>query len=246
MPTQMQKIISPVHVSFSVFGLAFILVLGILIIVTSFVLEPLAHCTQRRLGKNAYSRLEWTSTGVFQLQRLAHEALVPGPWEHCAEDIPSTAPDTMLAPLDISDENHPMLRAPETYIQGVPAAVTAEKRRSPTALVTPLADVGLTPQMSAASVAVGGTTEGEGSTSGSFVGDASTDHSRMETTISDGNPHAGATPASVSEDISPGEPPTSPIDELSLHVDCAGIVAVPSHVPLRGTLSSPESVSMEY
>ncbi|ETS84639.1 hypothetical protein PFICI_02664 [Pestalotiopsis fici W106-1] len=121
-----QKVIDLVHVSLSVFGLAFIFVSGLLIIIISYILEPLTRCAGRRLGKNSYARLEWYSTGVFQLQRMAHEALGVGDWDYCGDDIPTTAAGTTLALLDISDENHPFLKA-DTARNVQNAAKTTEK-----------------------------------------------------------------------------------------------------------------------
>jgi hypothetical protein len=103
---------SQAHVSFNLFGITFILVLGLLVIIVSFVLEPLASCIQRRFKLSAYRRLEWHSTSAFQLQRLAHEELGIGFWEQCDQAIPTTAAGTVLASLDISDERHPVLRMP--------------------------------------------------------------------------------------------------------------------------------------
>lgn len=111
----MKKIISQAHVSFSVFGLAFILVVGLLIIITSFILEPLARFIQRRSNSNPYARVEWYATSIFQLQRLAQEELGIGNWDNCDGSIPTTAPDKVLAALDISDERHPFLLAPEKH-----------------------------------------------------------------------------------------------------------------------------------
>lgn len=129
-----KKIISQVHISFSVFGLAFILVAGLLIIVISFVLEPLARCIHRCSKRNPYARVEWYSTSIFQLQRLAHEEIGIGTWDHCDESIPTTAPGTILAALDITDESHPLLCVPEKsdVPEEPPAATGSEESSIPT------------------------------------------------------------------------------------------------------------------
>ncbi|KAK3385247.1 hypothetical protein B0H63DRAFT_543504 [Podospora didyma] len=107
-----QKIISPRHVSFSVFGLAFIGVLGLLIIIVSACLESAAHFIQRRFKQDPYARLEWYSTGTLQLQRMAHEALGVGTWSRLDKFVPVSEGNAILAGLNISDEKRPCLYAP--------------------------------------------------------------------------------------------------------------------------------------
>lgn len=87
---------------------------GLLVIIISFAIEPIASCVQRRFKLTPYARLEWYSTSVFQLQRFAHEELGLGTWENCDGDLPATAPGTMLATLNIADESHPLLQVPIT------------------------------------------------------------------------------------------------------------------------------------
>ncbi|KAK4160457.1 hypothetical protein QBC43DRAFT_359640 [Cladorrhinum sp. PSN259] len=106
-----QKVISPLHVSFSVFGLAFIGVFGLLTIIISFSLECTARWVQKRLKRNPYSLLEWYATGTLQLQRMAHEELGVGAWSQGDETIPVSRDNAILASLDISNEKHPVLRA---------------------------------------------------------------------------------------------------------------------------------------
>ena len=73
------------------------------------MIEPIARFVQTRAKLNQYSRLEWSTNGTFQLQRLAHEELGIGEWESADEVIPTTKSHTDLAPLDISDLKHPRL-----------------------------------------------------------------------------------------------------------------------------------------
>ncbi|KAI0554210.1 hypothetical protein F4679DRAFT_579821 [Xylaria curta] len=107
------KAISTAHLSFSVFGLSFLLVAGLLIILLSIFIEPVARFVQTRGKLSPYSRLEWNTNGVFQLQRLAHEELGIGEWTAADKTIPETKTPASLASLDVSDLEHPrLLRQP--------------------------------------------------------------------------------------------------------------------------------------
>ncbi|KAF4310943.1 hypothetical protein GTA08_BOTSDO13533 [Botryosphaeria dothidea] len=106
-----QRILSTVHSNFSIFFLALILTAGGLIILLSWVLEPLVAFIQRRRNLDSYARLEWCTNEKLQLQRLAHEELGMGIWDRCDEGVPVTEKGERLAVLDISDLEHPRLRA---------------------------------------------------------------------------------------------------------------------------------------
>ncbi|KAH8896526.1 hypothetical protein GQ53DRAFT_819611 [Thozetella sp. PMI_491] len=106
-----QKIVSTLHVSFSVLGLAILGFFGLFIIILSLTIESLSNFILKRFKTHAYSRLEWYSTGTLQLQRLAHEELGIGTWSACDSLIPIMHQDTILGVLDIKDTSHPVLRA---------------------------------------------------------------------------------------------------------------------------------------
>lgn len=108
----LQKIRSDSFTSFSTVGLASLLGIGGLIIGLSYALEPFVEWIQRRRHIGAYKRLEWNTNEVLQLQRLAHEELGFGTWMRTAEEYPVTKQGEQLAILDISDLEHPLLRAP--------------------------------------------------------------------------------------------------------------------------------------
>ncbi len=109
MLTSYQKIRSTAYASLSVFGLYFTLILGLLIIMTSYLLEPLAGFLFKRKRYNRYAHLEWTTNGTLQLQRLAHEAIGFGVWSRCTNLVPATEADELLGCLDITDMEHPVL-----------------------------------------------------------------------------------------------------------------------------------------
>ncbi|GAW24524.1 hypothetical protein ANO14919_141110 [Xylariales sp. No.14919] len=108
-----QKIRSTAHASFSVFWLVFILVAGLLLISTSYLLEVVSEFLAKRKGYRQHAHLEWNTNTTLQLQRLAHEELGLGTWSRCADDVPATMPGELLGLLDISDLKHPVLHTPE-------------------------------------------------------------------------------------------------------------------------------------
>ncbi|KAI0458885.1 hypothetical protein F5B21DRAFT_527707 [Xylaria acuta] len=106
-----QIIQSTAYGSFSLFGLFFTLVVGLLIVLISYLLEPISEYLCKR-GYNQYAHLEWVANGTLQLQRLAHEELGSGVWSGCVGDIPTGKEDELLGSLDITDLDHPVLRPP--------------------------------------------------------------------------------------------------------------------------------------
>ncbi|KAF2968840.1 hypothetical protein GQX73_g4747 [Xylaria multiplex] len=104
-----QKIRSTAYASFSVFGLLFTFVVGSLIMITSYLLEPISKLLHKKWDFKTHAHLEWTTNATLQLQRLAHEELGFGTWSKGTEEIPTTAPNDLLGCLDISNIKHPIL-----------------------------------------------------------------------------------------------------------------------------------------
>ena len=98
--------------SFSVFALFFLFVLGVIIIVLAQTIDTMVLAMKRRRGADLGTSLEWSSNETLQLQRLAHEELHVGKWTQCTDAIPLTQGNVKLAVLDISDPMHPRLRKP--------------------------------------------------------------------------------------------------------------------------------------
>lgn len=78
--------------------------MGLVIIITSFSLEPLIACLYRRdqarkLKRGEYRYLEWASNGTLQLQRLAYQGIKSGKWSGYTDDIPMTESDALLGDL---------------------------------------------------------------------------------------------------------------------------------------------------
>ncbi|KAI8623958.1 hypothetical protein F5Y19DRAFT_456340 [Xylariaceae sp. FL1651] len=103
-----QKIRSTAYTSFSLLGLVVTYILGGLMILVSFIFEPVLGCVDRT-WKRKYARLEWSANSSLQLQRLAHEELSMAKWSNCTRPVPVTDTDAVLSSLDISDVNHPVL-----------------------------------------------------------------------------------------------------------------------------------------
>ncbi|KAI0154922.1 hypothetical protein GGR57DRAFT_502110 [Xylariaceae sp. FL1272] len=105
-----QKIRSSSYTSFSLFGLLFAYIVGIIIMIISFVLVPLLDFLYKNLDFRSYARLEWISNGDLQLHRLAHGELAPEEWSNCTKDVPTANPYITLASLDIhTDPRRPIL-----------------------------------------------------------------------------------------------------------------------------------------
>ncbi|KAF2734239.1 hypothetical protein EJ04DRAFT_466936 [Polyplosphaeria fusca] len=127
-----QKIVTAAFSSFSVFGMAMILLVGGIIMLLDLTMEPFTFWLQRRNFSKLYTSsqdwrekslrfpaehgthplyasLEWTATSTLQLQRLAHEALGYGQWSKSADENPVTRTGERLAVLDVGNVKHPAL-----------------------------------------------------------------------------------------------------------------------------------------
>lgn len=88
------------------FGLCFTYSMGILIIIASYVTEPVYACLYRRYKFREYAHLEWTTNSALHFQRMAYEGIESGEWTGQMDDIPKTRPGEILAELP--------MRAPAT------------------------------------------------------------------------------------------------------------------------------------
>lgn len=112
------------YTNFSIFGLATIFIVGGLIIITSYTLEPCVIWMQRRRNYDAYASLEWAMNETLQLQRMAHEEVGMGSWRNCNKDVPITERRDRLAMLDLGDLEHPRLKAPPVPFEQILAGGT--------------------------------------------------------------------------------------------------------------------------
>ncbi|KAI0521205.1 hypothetical protein F5B22DRAFT_643933 [Xylaria bambusicola] len=105
-----QKIKSTAYTSLSIFGLVFTYLVGFLLALVSYLVEPVSAWLHKRRSYGQYKHLEWTTNATLQLQRLAHEGIGQGTWSKGAETVPVTKEGESLALLDISNQEHPVLR----------------------------------------------------------------------------------------------------------------------------------------
>ncbi|KAI1809827.1 hypothetical protein GGS20DRAFT_570297 [Poronia punctata] len=108
---QNQKMRSTAYASFSLFGLIFTFVVGFLIVLFSYIQEPLSTWIFKKRGRKPYQHLEWTTNATLQLYRLAQEEMGWGTWSDCTELVPTTKDDDMLGCVDITDPKHPGIAA---------------------------------------------------------------------------------------------------------------------------------------
>lgn len=94
-----QKILSTDYTSLSLFGLYFTYVTGILVILVSYMAEPLLTLFYSRRKYEEYKCLEWAANSTLQLQRLAYQGLGSEKWSNYTDDIPMTRPGYFLADL---------------------------------------------------------------------------------------------------------------------------------------------------
>ncbi|KAB2568954.1 hypothetical protein DBV05_g12364 [Lasiodiplodia theobromae] len=117
---QNQKVLTTAYTNFNTFGLCLTLGFGTFIIIISYALEPLLNCAQKRWRSlDKYSRLEWCINETLQLQRLAHEELGLGVWQRGVEAVPITEVGARLGMLDLTDLEHPRLKAPPPMLDEV-------------------------------------------------------------------------------------------------------------------------------
>lgn len=95
----MQKIRNTDYTSFSLFGLYLTFTLGVLIILVSYLLEPIFECLARRSKFEEFKHLEWTGNETLQLQRMAYQGLGSESWSGYTDAVPKTRPGYFLADL---------------------------------------------------------------------------------------------------------------------------------------------------
>lgn len=97
-------------ISFSILGLALVLVIGSILILTYLILDTVVGYFQKKKHIGRHRRLKWILDENLQLQRLAYEAAEMGNWSGGTAAVPVTKPgETFELPSNI-DQDHPKLQ----------------------------------------------------------------------------------------------------------------------------------------
>lgn len=96
-------------ISFSVLGVAIILILGTALISTSLILPTVIGLLRRWLKWKDYKRLQWNLDANLQLQRLAYEEAGQGHWSGGADSVPVTRKNDLIGLPEGVDVAHPRL-----------------------------------------------------------------------------------------------------------------------------------------
>ncbi|KAL8824813.1 MAG: hypothetical protein Q9170_008033 [Blastenia crenularia] len=95
--------------SFSVLGVAIILIIGAILILTSLMIDPLMQFIRRKTGWKEYKSLHWIVDEKWQWQRLAYEEAGQGHWSGGASSVPITRKDDKVGLPRNVDMKHPRL-----------------------------------------------------------------------------------------------------------------------------------------
>ena len=95
--------------SFSVLGVAIILIIGTVLIPTSLLLPSALALLRRLFKRKQYKDLQWAVDGKLQLQRMAFEESGQGRWSGGADSVPVTRIGELLGLPEGVDRKHPRL-----------------------------------------------------------------------------------------------------------------------------------------
>lgn len=105
-------------ISFSIAGVAVVLIIGALLIITNLFLDVLVGLYQRKKNVGNARRLQWILDEKLQLQRLAYEEADMGEWSGGTSVVPVTlAGEKFGLPEDVNP-THPRLRRREEINDG--------------------------------------------------------------------------------------------------------------------------------
>lgn len=77
------------------------LVTDLLIILISYIIEPVFSCLQRHRAYRPFKLLKWQPGKNVQLQRIAYQGLGQGTWSGFTASVPLPAKDELLEPLSL-------------------------------------------------------------------------------------------------------------------------------------------------
>ncbi|KAL9026518.1 MAG: hypothetical protein Q9180_007472 [Flavoplaca navasiana] len=95
--------------SFSVLGVAIILIIGTILIITSWTLDTCVRYIRGKKKSNQYKSLQWIVDEKLQLQRLAYEEAGQGHWREGASTVPLTEKDDKIGLPRNANMEHPRL-----------------------------------------------------------------------------------------------------------------------------------------
>ncbi|KAI4269529.1 MAG: hypothetical protein L6R38_007434 [Xanthoria sp. 2 TBL-2021] len=95
--------------SFSVLGVAIILIVGTILIITSWTLDTCMRSIRGKKGSSQHKSLQWIVDEKLQLQRLAYEEAGQGHWREGASTVPLTERDDKIGLPWNADMEHPRL-----------------------------------------------------------------------------------------------------------------------------------------
>lgn len=96
-------------ISFSILGVAIILIVGTMLILTNLILDLVVGWIQSRWKIGDYRRLQWISEDKLQLQRMAYEEAGIGTWSGTTSVVPVTKYGDRLGLPSNIDAKHPRL-----------------------------------------------------------------------------------------------------------------------------------------
>jgi hypothetical protein len=95
--------------SFSMLGVAIILIVGSVLILTSLLLDTVVDFLRRQLHWKDYKSLQWTLDDKLQMQRMAYEEAGQGHWTGGASSYPVTRKGDKLGIPEGVNSVHPLL-----------------------------------------------------------------------------------------------------------------------------------------
>lgn len=96
--------------NFSMLGLALVLIIGSIVIMTNLLLDTIVGFIQRRFKTGDHRRLQWIVDEQLQLQRMAYEEAGMGTWSGGAAPVPITRFGEKFGIPPDTDPDHPRLR----------------------------------------------------------------------------------------------------------------------------------------
>ena len=92
------------YISFSTLGVAIILIVGAVLILSAWYVDLVVGAGMRRFGWRDHKRRQWAADEKLQLLRLAYEGNGQGAWLGEAETVPVTGKDQTLEDMEVCSD----------------------------------------------------------------------------------------------------------------------------------------------